>query len=240
MTAFAALLGKIFSKGSELELGNGVNFTGGLKGARNAATGAIDVDAAEAIATAVSESTTAGGGNVVGPDSAVDARIVLFDGTTGKLIKDSGQTLAGLVAADGTVAMAATLDMGSHAISNVLDPSSAQHVATKNYADAIKYPTVTTISASTLTLDATHLGCVLRCTNASGCAITVNTSILAVNQWFEAFATLGQVTFTQGSGVTINKPASLNRKTREAYSAARVTCTTASTTHLLSGDLEVT
>lgn len=37
----------------------------------------------------------AGSGDVVGPGSSVDNRVVFFDGTTGKLIKDSGLALAG-------------------------------------------------------------------------------------------------------------------------------------------------
>ena len=37
---------------------------------------------------------TGGGGDVVGPASAVNNNIVLFDGTTGKLIKDSGAALS--------------------------------------------------------------------------------------------------------------------------------------------------
>lgn len=36
-----------------------------------------------------------GSGDVVGPASAVNNKVVLFDGTTGKLIKDSGLSLAG-------------------------------------------------------------------------------------------------------------------------------------------------
>lgn len=39
--------------------------------------------------------TPGGSGDVVGPASAVDGNVVLFDTTTGKLIKDSGLTLAG-------------------------------------------------------------------------------------------------------------------------------------------------
>lgn len=38
-----------------------------------------------------------GAGDVVGPASAVNDRIVTFDGTTGKLIKDSGKVVAALV-----------------------------------------------------------------------------------------------------------------------------------------------
>lgn len=41
--------------------------------------------------------THAGGsGDVVGPASAVDSRIAVFDGVTGKLIKDGGQVISGL------------------------------------------------------------------------------------------------------------------------------------------------
>jgi hypothetical protein len=39
---------------------------------------------------------------VVGPASSVDNRVVFFDGTTGKLVKDSGLTLAGTNTGDQT------------------------------------------------------------------------------------------------------------------------------------------
>ena len=38
--------------------------------------------------------TPAGGGDVVGPASSVADRVALFDGTTGKLLKDGGKTIA--------------------------------------------------------------------------------------------------------------------------------------------------
>jgi len=44
-----------------------------------------------------------GSGDVVGPASAVNNRVVFFDGTTGKLIKDSGLTLSGSNTGDQTV-----------------------------------------------------------------------------------------------------------------------------------------
>lgn len=40
----------------------------------------------------------AGSGDVVGPASSVNDRIVVFNGTTGKLIKDGGQTIAQVIA----------------------------------------------------------------------------------------------------------------------------------------------
>lgn len=39
-------------------------------------------------------------GDVVGPGSAVDDQIAVFDGITGKLIKDSGQTIADIISVD--------------------------------------------------------------------------------------------------------------------------------------------
>ena len=38
-----------------------------------------------------------------GPASAIDDRLAAFDGTTGKLIQDSGYTAASLIAASGSV-----------------------------------------------------------------------------------------------------------------------------------------
>lgn len=46
--------------------------------------------------------TPSGTGDVVGPASAVNNRVVFFDGTTGKLIKDSGLTLSGSNTGDQT------------------------------------------------------------------------------------------------------------------------------------------
>lgn len=42
-----------------------------------------------------------GTGDVVGPSSATADRIAVFDGTTGKLLKDGGQTIAGITAGAG-------------------------------------------------------------------------------------------------------------------------------------------
>ncbi len=46
-----------------------------------------------------------GTGDVVGPASAVNNRVVFFDGTTGKLIKDSGLTLSGTNTGDQTITL---------------------------------------------------------------------------------------------------------------------------------------
>lgn len=48
-------------------------------------------------ATVVTITSGSGSGDVVGPASSVDNRIATFNGATGKLIKDSGELLSGLV-----------------------------------------------------------------------------------------------------------------------------------------------
>lgn len=47
--------------------------------------------------------SSSGTGNVVGPVSSVDDRIATFDGITGKLIQDSGSTIASILATAGDV-----------------------------------------------------------------------------------------------------------------------------------------
>lgn len=44
-------------------------------------------------------------GNVVGPATAINNNVVFFDGTTGKLIKDSGLTLSGVNTGDQTITL---------------------------------------------------------------------------------------------------------------------------------------
>jgi len=63
----------------------------------------ITVDAKGRITAASSGS--AGTGDVVGPASAVDNNIAFFDGTTGKLIKDSGLTISGSNTGDQTITL---------------------------------------------------------------------------------------------------------------------------------------
>ena len=60
--------------------------------------------------TAVGSSGT---GDVVGPSSATADRIAVFDGTTGKLLKDGGQTIAGIVAGSGSGNITSTGAEGS-------------------------------------------------------------------------------------------------------------------------------
>lgn len=68
-------------------------------------------------------------GDVFGPGTAIDDDIVVFDGTDGKTVKDSGTKIADLLLkAGGTMTGFIVL----HA-----DPTSAMHAATKQYVDGI-------------------------------------------------------------------------------------------------------
>lgn len=108
--------------------------------------------------------------------------------------------------------------------------------------EGVQFPAIVVIPDATLTVTADHIGKILECSNAAGCDITFNTGVMSANEWVEAFGTQGQVTFTQGTDFTIDKPPSLSRLTREAFCVARVTARVvgASTTSILVGDLEVT
>ena len=83
-------------------------------------------------------------GDVVGPSSAVDGGVALFDGTTGKLIKDGG--------ALGTAAFAATGDFATAAQGGLADtavqPGDLATVATSGaYSDLSGTPTLGTAAA---------------------------------------------------------------------------------------------
>lgn len=176
------------------------------------AIGAVEGTALTKFCEVLAEILPTGVGDVTGPAGATDGNLPVFDGASGVLLADSGFSVA---------------DILSYVVSSVA---------------AAKYPTIVVVSASTLTLGSSHVGAVIECTNAAGCNITIDHGVLAASEWFEAYATLGQVTFTQGTSLTADKPTSLSRKTREAFSTARLTAriVTSSTTSLLTGDLEVT
>ena len=57
--------------------------------------------------------SAAGSGDVVGPASSVDERIVLFDGVTGKLIQDAGIDLSEVVETDGNPAGVSPIGSGA-------------------------------------------------------------------------------------------------------------------------------
>lgn len=83
-----------------LILTNVLNFDSGLIGTYNPATNTFTPN-------------SSGSGDVVGPASAVNNNIVLFDGTTGKSIKDSGASLGSYVPYTGATG---DVDLGTNGI----------------------------------------------------------------------------------------------------------------------------
>lgn len=82
-----------------------------------------------AIVCADSGGGTPGSGDVVGPSGATDDNIVVFDGTTGKLIKGGGYTIAQLIALGYTTVVLSGDDINNNASANTL-----QNVGNLNFA----------------------------------------------------------------------------------------------------------
>jgi hypothetical protein len=70
-----------------------------------------------------------------------------------------------------------------------------------------EFPEIVEISAATLDLALTHRGKILKCTHASGCAVTVADSIFAEDDWVQFFGTQDVVTFVE-DGCSIEPSAS--------------------------------
>lgn len=60
--------------------------------------------------------STSSSGDVVGPDSSVNERIAVFDGVTGKLIKDGGVLISGLQPADADLTAIAALTSAANKV----------------------------------------------------------------------------------------------------------------------------
>jgi hypothetical protein len=96
--------------------------------------------------------TPAGGGDVSGPASATNNAVVLFDGTTGKIIKDSTQTIATANTASTVVARDASGNFSAGTITAALsgNATTATSATTATTATNVSGGTasVTTLSAS--------------------------------------------------------------------------------------------
>lgn len=90
--------------------------------------------------------TPAGGGDVSGPASATANAVVLFDGTTGKIIKDSTQTIATTNTASTVVARDASGDFSAGTITAALTGNASTATTATNVSGGTA--SVTTLSAS--------------------------------------------------------------------------------------------
>lgn len=106
--------------------------TAKLLGRSTASTGAIEeitVGSGLSLSGGTLSASGAGGsGDVVGPASAGDGKVALFDGTTGKIIKDSGLALAGSNSGDVTLAGENYISLSSQVITASAVNLSGTHV----------------------------------------------------------------------------------------------------------------
>lgn len=107
----------IWDAKGDLAVGTGANTAARLAVGTNGQV--LTADSAEA--TGTKWATVAGTGDVVGPASATNNNVALFDGITGKLVKDGG-TL-GDAAAKNTGTSAGTVAAGDHNHSGVYEPA---------------------------------------------------------------------------------------------------------------------
>ncbi len=71
-----------------------------------------------------------GSGDVTGPASSVDNNIVLWDGTSGKAVKDSGLSLSAFIRHNGSVAFTGSQSMGGFRITNSANAVAAGDLVT--------------------------------------------------------------------------------------------------------------
>jgi hypothetical protein len=147
---------------------------------------------------------------VAGPNSATNNNIAVFDGTTGKLIKDGGKGLpSGAVVGD--------VDSQDLSNKNILTGENSQTGTSYTLAlsDAGKCVTMNNASANTVTIPSN-----------SSVAFPIGTKIMITQLG------AGATTIAAGSGVTLNAPSSVSANINEQY-GSRVIWKRATDTWLL-------
>lgn len=136
--------------------------------------------------------TGTGTGDVVGPGSSTAGHFVIFDGTTGKLLKDT-------LAAPGTAALVNT---GTSGATVPLLNGTNTWSGTQTFGTTVS--TVTSQSGTSYTLAATDCGTTIAFT--SGSSITVTTlNSLAIGCYINILqAGAGQITIANGASATLN------------------------------------
>lgn len=83
------------------------------------------------------DASSAGSGDVTGPTSSKDSNIVIFEGTNGKLIKDSGYNVGSFAVKDHTHTISQITDLDPITVDNTLSATSINPVQNKVVATAL-------------------------------------------------------------------------------------------------------
>lgn len=83
------------------------------------------------------DASSAGSGDVTGPTSSKDSNIVIFEGTNGKLIKDSGYNVGSFAVKDHTHTISQITDLDPITVDNTLSVTSINPVQNKVVATAL-------------------------------------------------------------------------------------------------------
>lgn len=83
------------------------------------------------------DASSAGSGDVTGPTSSKDSNIVIFEGTNGKLIKDSGYNVGSFAVKDHTHTISQITDLDPITVDNTLSTTSINPVQNKVVATAL-------------------------------------------------------------------------------------------------------
>lgn len=142
-----------------------------------------------------------GVGDFVVKTAGVERGRIAHDGTASGVFAGGSSSLAAL--------LASSTDAGAHRITDLIDPSSAQDAATKNYVDtAVSVVTGTSQSGATYTLVLADKGTVVGFTAACTVTVPPNSSVsFPVGAQLELYqAGTGTVTVAGGAGVTLHSP----------------------------------
>lgn len=137
--------------------------------------------------------TTGGVGDVVGPNVAINNHVVFFDGTTGKLIKDSGLALSGNntgdqtitltsdVTGSGTGSFATTIAAGAVTLAKMANIPSNTLIGNNTGVGATPLALTTTQVKGFLTYTAADVGAVPTTTTVNGHALSANVTVTATD-----------------------------------------------------------
>jgi len=197
--------GSVTSVTGAADLGTGTAIT---------TTGTLTLTGGTGVTTSITGTTVTidadSSGDVVGPGSSVDANVVLFDTTTGKLIKDGGQGLpAGTIVGTSDTQTLTNKTLTTPIISSISNsgtvtlPTSTDTLVGRATTDTLTNKTLTSPTLTTPAIGTPSSGVLTSCTGYPGDSSLVTTGTVASGTWngtvvAEGYGGTGQSTYATG------------------------------------------